>query len=116
MCHQFRQNPEVPFFLANRQAPRAAEAAAKSPLHCIERVIALRKQNCSIYDIQRVLEEKHQRLSAPAIWKILKTHGFAELPRRADEERPADARVEAAPVADARLQSRAAALSHRVGH
>jgi len=68
-------------------------------------VIALRKQNCSIYDIQRALEQKHQSLSAPAIWKILKTHGFAKLPRRVDEERPVNARVEAAPVADARAFS-----------
>ena len=104
LCHQFRQNPEVPFFLENRHALRAAAADKKTPaLH--ERVIALRKQNCSIYDIQRALEQKNQSLSAPAIWKILKTHGFAKLPRRADEERPVNARVEAAPVADARAFS-----------
>lgn len=105
LCHQFRQNPEVPFFLENRHALRAAAAAAKKPPALHERVIALRKQNCSIYDIQRALEQKHQSLSAPAIWKILKTHGFAKLPRRADEERPVNARVEAAPVADARAFS-----------
>ena len=105
LCHQFRQNPEVPFFLANRHALRAAAAANKKPPALHEQVIALRKQNCSIYDIQRALEQKHQRLSAPAIWKILKTHGFAKLPRRADEQRPVNARVEAAPVADARAFS-----------
>jgi Transposase DDE domain len=105
LCHQFRQNPEVPFFLENRHALRAAAAAAKKPPALHEQVIALRKQNCSIYDIQRALEQKHQSLSAPAIWKILKTHGFAKLPRRADEERPVNARVEAAPVADARAFS-----------
>ena len=105
LCHQFRQNPEVPFFLENRHALRAAAAAAKKLPALHERVIALRKQNCSIYDIQRALEQKNQRLSAPAIWKILKTHGFAKLPRRADEERPVNARVEAAPVADARAFS-----------
>ena len=60
LCHQFRKNPEVPFFLANRHALRAGAADKKPPaLH--ERVIALRKQNCSIYDIQRALEQKHQR-------------------------------------------------------
>jgi hypothetical protein len=105
LCHQFRQNPEVPFFLENRHALRAAAVAAKKPSALHERVLALRKQNCSIYDIQRALEQKHQRLSAPAIWKILKTHGFAKLPRRADEQRPVNARVEAAPVADARAFS-----------
>ena len=105
LCHQFRQNPEVPFFLENRHALRAAAAAAKKPPALHEWVIALRKQNCSIYDIQRALEQKHQSLSAPAIWKILKTHGFAKLPRRVDVERPVNARVEAAPVADARAFS-----------
>jgi Transposase DDE domain len=95
----------LPFFLPNRHALRAAAAAAKKTPALHERVIALRKQNCSIYDIQRALQEKDQRLSAPAIWKILTTHGFAKLPRRADEERPVDARVEAAPVADARAFS-----------
>jgi hypothetical protein len=105
LCHQFCQNPEVPFFLANRHALRAAAATNKKPPAQHERVIALRKQNCSIYDIHRALEQKHQRLSAPAIWKIFKTHGFAELPRRADEQRPVNARVEAAPVADARAFS-----------
>lgn len=105
LCHQFRQDPAVPFFLPNRHALRAAAAATKKTPAVHERVIALRKQNCSIYDIQRALEEKDQRLSAPAIWKILTTHGFAKLPRRADEERPRDGRVEAAPVADARAFS-----------
>jgi hypothetical protein len=91
--------------LPNRHALRAAAAAAKKTPALHERVIALRKQNCSIYDIQRALQEREERLSAPAIWKILTAHGFAKLPRRADEERPVDARVEAAPVADARAFS-----------
>ena len=105
LCHQFRQDPGVAFFLPNRHALRAAAAAAKKTPALHERVIALRKQNCSIYDIQRALQERQERLSAPAIWKILTAHGFAKLPRRADEERPLGARVEAAPVADARAFS-----------
>ena len=105
LCHQFRQDPHLPFFLPNRHAPRATTAATpKTPVQH-ERVIALRKQNCSIYDIQRALQERHEPLSAPAIWKILTAHGFAKLPRRADEERPRDARVAVAPVADARAFS-----------
>lgn len=105
LCHQFRQDPHLPFFLPNRHAPRATTAATpKTPVQH-ERVIALRKQNCSIYDIQRALQERHEPLCAPAIWKILTAHGFAKLPRRADEERPRDARVAVAPVADARAFS-----------
>ncbi len=92
LCHQFRQDPAIPFFLPNRHALRAAAAAAKKTPALHARVIALRKQNCSIYDIQRALEERGERLSAPAIWKILTAHGFAKLPRRADEERPVNVR------------------------
>lgn len=105
LCHQFRQDPDLPFFLPNRHTLRTSEAATEKPSALHERVIALRKQNCSIYDIQRALQERGERLSAPAIWKVLTAHGFAKLPRRADEERPLNARVEAAPVADARAFS-----------
>ena len=114
LCHQFRQDPHLPFFLPNRHAPRATTAATpKTPVQH-ERVIALRKQNCSIYDIQRALQERHEPLSAPAIWKILTAHGFAKLPRRADEERPRDARVAVAPVAVAPVaDARAFSLTPR---
>jgi hypothetical protein len=105
LCHQFRQDPALPFFLPSRHVLRAAAVAAKKTPALHERVIALRKQNCSIYDIQRALQERDERLSAPAIWKILTAHGFAKLPRRADEERPLDARVSVAPVADVRAFS-----------
>jgi hypothetical protein len=105
LCHQFRQDPGAAFFLPNRHALRAAAAAGKKTPALHEHVIALRKQNCSIYDIQRALEERDERLSAPAIWKILAARGFAKLPRRADEERPVNARAEAAAVADARAFS-----------
>src|SRR5215471_9883904 len=51
LAHQFRQNPHRPFFL--RPAPRPHTAPKKEALR--DRVIALRKQNLSIYDISRVL-------------------------------------------------------------
>jgi hypothetical protein len=67
-----------------------------------ETVVALRKQNLSIYDISRALAQNDQSLSPPAIATVLKEEGFARLPRRPDEERPAVVRPDAAAVADVR--------------
>jgi hypothetical protein len=65
-------------------------------------VLALRKQNFSIYDIVRALRQEEEALSAPAVWTILHQAGFAKLPRRRDEERPAGPYPAQAPVADVR--------------
>lgn len=104
LCHQFRQNPRRPFFLPDRDAARRIrppkESTQTSGLR--ERVVELRKQNFSIYDIVRALQDSHQTLSAPAVWGILREQGFAKLPRRRDEERPAGPRASRAPIADVR--------------
>jgi len=65
-------------------------------------VLALRKQNFSIYDIVRALRQEQQTLSAPAVWTILRQAGFAKLPRRRDDERPSGPYPAQAPVADVR--------------
>ncbi len=104
LCHQFRQETQRPFFLADRDASRRVAPLATPPktsrLH--EKVIALRKQNFSIYDIVRALQLEKEALSAPAVWSILRDAGFAKLPRRRDEERPVGAYPTKAPVADVR--------------
>ena len=104
LCHQFRQEPQRPFFLADRAASRRTVPSATPPktsrLH--EKVIALRKQNFSIYDIVRALQLEQEALSAPAVWSILRAAGFAKLPRRRDEERPVGTYPTKAPVADVR--------------
>ena len=104
LCHKFRKDPGRPFFLPERGRSRRAGAppAAKKTTRLHEQVLALRKQNFSIYDITRALEEQGERLSAPAVWGILREEGFAKLPRRRDEERPAGPLASPAPVADAR--------------
>ncbi len=104
LCHQFRQQPDRPFFLrdgdsAKRTRPNK-ESTRSSRLR--EQVVALRKQNFSIYDIVRALEAQGDRLSASAVWAILHQAGFAKLPRRRDEERPAGVYPTPAAVADAR--------------
>ena len=85
LCHQFRQDPERDFFLPPSKGP--SQAPKRERLR--EKVIALRKQNLSIYDISKVLDETDHRLSPAAVSLILKEEGFARLPRRPDEERPA---------------------------
>jgi hypothetical protein len=65
-------------------------------------VVAARKQNLSVYDIAAVLAERGQPLSPPAIWAILAEEGFARLPRRADDQRPARVGATRAAVADVR--------------
>ncbi len=103
LCHQFRQNPHRPFFLPDRDASRRTKPpkppTKTSRLH--EQVVELRKQNFSIYDIVRALRERNETLSAPAVWAILHEEGFAKLPRRRDEERPAGVHPTRAAVADA---------------
>src|SRR4030066_780093 len=96
LVHQFRQNPDRPFFLPPQKGPQASPKTDRLR----DKVVALRKQNLSIYDISRVLEESRQRVSAVAISLVLKEEGFARLPRRRDEERLPGPRPEVAEVAD----------------
>jgi hypothetical protein len=101
LCHEFRQNPQRQFFHTPPKGPRLAPK--RDPIR--ERIIALRKQNYSIYDIQHALEESGHHLSPTAIAQTLTEEGFARLPRRSDEERPPALRPTAADVADVRQLS-----------
>jgi hypothetical protein len=98
LCHTLRKNPDRAFFLPPARGP----ATAPKSDAVRERVIALRKQNCSVYEIAQALEQVGSRLSPAAVAKILSVEGFARLPRRRDEERPARRRPSAAAVADVR--------------
>ena len=98
LCHGFRQNLKRPFFLPVSKGPHVS--AKRNTTR--EKIIELRKQNLSIYDISRTLKEEDRRLSPAAVARLLQDAGFAKLPRRADEERPITLRPEAAAVADVR--------------
>src|SRR5579883_1100947 len=98
LVHQFRQDPRRAFFLTPAKGPQSAPKA--DPLR--DRVIALRKQNLSIYDISRALAHQGHPLSPVAVAHILKKEGFARLPRRADEERPPGSHPTTADIADVR--------------
>ncbi len=98
LCHQFRQNPQRAFFLPAGAPPPSPPRKDRTR----EMVIALRKQNYSIYDISLSLEAADRRLSPAAVALVLQQEGFARLPRRRDEERPARPGPESAAVADVR--------------
>ena len=98
LCHEFRSNPRREFFL-----PQAKKAKSPPPKQEVrQKIITLRKQNFSVYDIRDALEQSGQKLSPASISTILKEEGFARLPRRGDDERRATTRPDAADVADVR--------------
>ena len=98
LCHAFRHGQLREFFVAAPRGPRVQ--TKKDPARPL--IIAMRKQNLSIYDIHDTLNQQGQRLSLTAIHEVLRAEGFARLPRRRDEERPQRPRPEQAAVADVR--------------
>ena len=104
LCHKFRQDLDRAFFLPDRHVDKRVdppkEPAKSARLR--ERVIELRKQNHSIYDIVRTLRDNQEPVSPPAVWAILNQEGFAKLPRRRDDERPVGSHPSQAAAADVR--------------
>jgi len=98
LCHTFRRDPNPQFFVSLPPGPR--EQPKKSKAHDL--VVALRKQNYSVYEIAEALKEHHIPLSATAVREVLHAEGFASLPRRLDEERLARLGPTVEPVADVR--------------
>ena len=98
LCHAFRRDPDPRFFISPSPGPR--EQPKKTKAHDL--VIALRKQNHSVYEIAAALKERALPLSPTAVREVLRTEGFAALPRRLDEERPAQPGPTVEPVADVR--------------
>src|SRR5262244_2539557 len=101
LCYEFRRRQLPDFFALRRPGPR--EQPKKSKVR--DEVVALRKRNYSIYDISRALKEQGTPLGATAVREILLEEGYARLPRRLDEERPARVGPTIEAVADARVFS-----------
>ena len=85
LCHAFRHRGLPEFFAATR--PGRREQPKKSRAR--DQIVALRKRNYSVYEISQALKEQSMALSATAVREVLVAEGFAPLPRRLDEERPA---------------------------
>lgn len=99
LVYQFRHDPERTFFV---DTPRPG---AKSDDSVRQKIIQLRKQNLSVYDISTALEKEDIQRTPVAVSLVLKDEGFARLPRRADEERPAVVKPVVADKADVRALS-----------
>jgi hypothetical protein len=112
LCHHFRHDPERVFFVEPARGPQ--EQPKKSRARRL--IIEMRKRNLSIYDIADALGKKHVELSPTAVAEVLREEGFARLPRRKDDERPAAVRPEIADRADVRrFQLAATTFETRVG-
>ncbi len=100
LCHRFRKMEDKAdhFF---RDVPRGPQSApVRDRLR--DKVVAMRKRNLSVYDMQRELGKEGEEVSINTLAVILREEGFAPLPRRRDEERPPVPAPEVAPVADIR--------------
>src|SRR3990172_7248580 len=98
LCHQFRRDAHPQFFVSAVRGPRTQPKKSKAR----EVALALRKQNHSVYEISQALKERGMPLSPTAVREVLRAEGFAPLPRRLDEERPARVGPTLEPVANAR--------------
>jgi hypothetical protein len=96
LVHQFRQQPQRQFF-AESQRP-----GTKTEDRVQRRIVQLRKQNQSIYDISNALKNEGGPRTPVAVSQVLRKEGFVKLPRRRDDERPTRAKPTAADRADAR--------------
>jgi hypothetical protein len=103
LCHQFRHDPDRQrrFFQAVQPGPRFAPARDRVR----ELVVAMRKRNLSVYDIQRELAQAGHTISINALAVLLREEGFARLPRRLDEDRPSTVRPDIQATADVRVLS-----------
>ena len=103
LCHQFRHDPgkRAGFFQTVKHGPQTAPARDRVR----ELAVAMRKKNLSVYDMQRELAAAGHTISINALTVLLREEGFARLPRRRDDERPATLKAEPAAVADVRTLS-----------
>jgi len=103
LCHQFRHDPgkRAGFFQTVKHGPQTAPARDRVR----QLAVAMRKKNLSVYDIQRELAAAGHTIGINALTVLLREEGFARLPRRRDDERPATLKAEPAAVADVRTLS-----------
>jgi hypothetical protein len=96
LIHQFRRQPNRQFFM------EPAKPGAKTDDKIRQRIVQLRKQNLSVYDISAALKTEEIVRTPVAVSQILRQEGFAKLPRRSDDERPKTTKPTVADRADVR--------------
>lgn len=96
LAYEFRHQPNRTFFREpERPGIKAAVAVRR-------RIVELRKQNQSIYEISEALKKEGVPRTPAAVGLALRQEGFSKLPRRGDAERPSRTRPTAADVSDVR--------------
>jgi hypothetical protein len=103
LCHQFRHDPDKQRRFFQEATPGPRYAPARDQVRDL--VVAMRKRNLSVYDIQHELAEAGHTISINALAVLLREEGFARLPRRLDDERPAPTRPATQATADVRALS-----------
>ena len=100
LCTRFRQQQGKAehFFREVQRGPRSAPLSDRLR----DQVVALRKQNLSVYDIQVELAAAGHQVSINFLATLLREEGFARLPRRRADERPQRVGPQRAAVADVR--------------
>jgi Transposase DDE domain len=96
LVHQFRREPNRQFFV------EPTKPGAKTDDKIRQKIVQLRKQNLSVYDISIALKNEGILRTPVAVSQILREEGFAKLPRRRDDERPNAAKPIVADRADVR--------------
>lgn len=97
LVHKFRLDPGRVFFSDDQ-----ASTPQTQVLDTVrQRIIELRKQNLSVYDISQALSNDGTPRTPVAVAIVLREEGFSKLPRRLDSERPAGTKPTAADVANA---------------
>ena len=86
MCSKFRRQPFVDFLFPAPAGP-ATPGPGRRAARLRDKIVALRKQNLSVYDIAAALQHDGTPLTPVMVNRVLRAEGFAKLPRRADEER-----------------------------
>ena len=80
MCSRFRQHPSLePFFPSPDTLPPKPGPVPRR-LALLDKIVALRKQNQSVYDIAAALQHAGTPLTPAMIGRLLREQGFAKLP------------------------------------
>jgi len=97
LVKQFRAG-RLQFFRSSKPGPKSAPKRDASR----DRVVDLRKQNLSVYDIQTILKHEGIQVSHVLVSQILQEEGFTKLPRRRSVDKPPVPKPDIAEVADIR--------------
>jgi transposase len=99
LCHQFVRESNPEFFITPKHGPQVRPQ--KDPAR--ETIIALRKQNYSVYEISDALKDAGMKLSPTAVREVLREEGFSPLLRRRRQDVPETPRPKIESVADVRM-------------